>query len=101
MKAQAKLRPISQPANSLVKPIAQFVRSALSQLTRPVLWKRQRDLRICENLSLGNRNFVAVLGYQDQRFLIAGTPTSISLLADVTPDSTLGGGCEEKDLPAA
>lgn len=100
MKTQSKLQPINQPRNSLVNPIVQFVRAAFSRLTRPALWKRQRDLRICENLSLGNRNFVAVLGYQDHRFLIAGTPTSISLLADLTSDSALG-DCEEKDFPAA
>ena len=66
-----------------------FFRSALSQLSRPALWKRRRDLRICETLSLGNRNFVAVVGYQEQRFLIAGTSTSIALLADVTNDGDL------------
>jgi len=66
-----------------------FFRTALSQLSRPALWKRRRDLRICETLSLGNRNFLAVVGYQEQRFLIAGTANSIALLAEVTNEADL------------
>jgi len=65
-------------------PVMQFVRAAISKMARPSRWRRSRELRICENISLGNRNFLAVVGYQEQRFLIAGTPSAISLLADVT-----------------
>lgn len=67
-------------------PVMQFVRGAFSKIARPSTWKRRRELRVCETISLGNRNFLAVVGYQDQRFLIAGTPGAISLLADVTDD---------------
>jgi flagellar biogenesis protein FliO len=65
-------------------PVMEFVRGAFGCIARPSLWKKRRELSVCETLSLGNRNFVAVVGYQDQRFLIAGTANCISLLADVT-----------------
>lgn len=81
-------------------PVMEFVRAAFGRIARPSLWKRRRELSICETLSLGNRNFVAVVGYQDQRFLIAGTPTSISLLADVTCESA-DADREQGAVPAA
>jgi flagellar biogenesis protein FliO len=74
-----------------------FVRSAFGRITQPSLWKRRRELRICETLSLGNRNFLAVVGYQDQRYLIAGTANSISLIADVTDEPATDPGLEEEE----
>jgi flagellar biogenesis protein FliO len=81
-------------------PVMQFVRAAFERVKRPALWKRRRELRVCETLSLGNRNFVAVVGYQDQRFLVAGTANSISLLADVTREPVPGIDREERELAA-
>jgi flagellar biogenesis protein FliO len=74
-------------ATRATNPLLSLVRAAFEKLSRPALWKRRRQLRVCETLSLGNRNFVAVIGYQQRRFLVAGTPTTISLLADVTSES--------------
>jgi flagellar biogenesis protein FliO len=82
-------------------PVLQFCRAAFERLTQPALWKRRRELRVCETLSLGNRNFVAVVGYQDQRFLIAGTANSISLLADVTREHAVDDELDQGNLPAA
>lgn len=87
-------------AGQAANPVANFVRAAVERLARPSLWKRRRELRVCETLSLGNRNFLAVVGYQDQRFLIAGTATSISLLADVTREPAVGGEVEEQSATA-
>jgi flagellar biogenesis protein FliO len=41
----------------------------------------QRRLRLCENLSLGERRFVAVIEFEKARFLVGGTATSLALLA--------------------
>lgn len=79
-------------------PVMQFVRGAFYKIARPSTWKRQRELRVCETISLGNRNFLAVVGYQDQRFLIAGTPGAISLLADVTEERAC---CAESSIDEA
>jgi flagellar biogenesis protein FliO len=40
----------------------------------------QRRLRICETLSLGEKRFIAVVEYGQQKFLLAGTQQNISLL---------------------
>ena len=104
METQTQAQPVNFLTGLHSNAIARVVRAAFDRLARPALWKRQRELRVCETLSLGNRNFVAVLGYQDQRFLIGGTSNSISLLADVTPCSVPSGDHEEneeKDISAA
>jgi flagellar biogenesis protein FliO len=42
--------------------------------------RRERRLRLCEILSLGEKRFVAVVEYGPEKFLLAGTPQNISLL---------------------
>jgi uncharacterized protein YjbI with pentapeptide repeats len=43
--------------------------------------RRQRRLRLCESLPLGERRFVAVVQFERSRFLVGGTPGSLVLLA--------------------
>ena len=81
--------------------VIQLMRSAFGRIARPALWKRRRELRLCETLSLGNRNFLAIVGYRDRRFLIAGTTHSISLVADVTAAPVADAGCEKGEVSAA
>jgi flagellar biogenesis protein FliO len=40
-----------------------------------------RRLRLCESLPLGDRRFVAVVEFDQARFLVGGTPASLVLLA--------------------
>jgi flagellar biogenesis protein FliO len=42
--------------------------------------RRQRHLRLCESLSLGEKRLIAVVQFDNQRFLVAATPQTISLL---------------------
>ena len=42
-----------------------------------------RQLRLCETLALGERRFVAVVQFEQQRFLIGGTGTAVALLASL------------------
>ncbi|HEX3819437.1 MAG TPA: flagellar biosynthetic protein FliO [Candidatus Sulfotelmatobacter sp.] len=42
--------------------------------------RKPRGLRLCESLPLGERRFVAVVEYENSRFLLGGTPTSLVLL---------------------
>ena len=52
------------------------------------LWKRilrvsqraPRRLRLCESLPLGERRFVAVVEFEQSRFLVGGTSASLVLL---------------------
>ena len=53
------------------------------------LWRRMvglgrrpaRRLRLCESLPLGDRRFVAVVEFDESRFLVGGTSTALVLLA--------------------
>jgi flagellar biogenesis protein FliO len=42
--------------------------------------RQERRLRLCEMLSLGEKRFIAVVEYGQEKFLVAGTPQTISLL---------------------
>lgn len=42
--------------------------------------RRERRLQLCETLSLGEKRMIAVVQFDDQRYLIAATPQNISLL---------------------
>jgi flagellar biogenesis protein FliO len=47
--------------------------------------RRQRRLRLCETLSLGDKRLIALVEYENQRFLLAATPQRISLLQSLGP----------------
>jgi flagellar biogenesis protein FliO len=55
------------------------------------LWRRiararrrsPRGLRIAETVSLGEHRFVAVIEFEQSRFLLGGTSSSLVLLADL------------------
>jgi len=46
---------------------------------------RSRGLRLCESLSLGDKRMLAIVECDHQRFLLAATPQSISLLQSLGP----------------
>jgi len=48
---------------------------------RRVSRRAPHRLRLCESLPLGERRFVAVVEFEDARFLLGGTPASLVLLA--------------------
>jgi len=76
-------------------PGARLLRVLLDRLTgvlRLGFWRRpERNLRVCETLSLGSRGFLAVVRYQDQKFLVGGTNQSIAMLAELASPSTTAG----------
>jgi len=47
--------------------------------------RRDRHLRLCESISLGDKRVVALLQLDSQRFLIAATPQNICLLQALGP----------------
>jgi flagellar biogenesis protein FliO len=51
--------------------------------------RRERSLRLCETLPLGERRFLAVVLVEQQRFLVGASGSSIALLARLPsePDS--------------
>jgi flagellar biogenesis protein FliO len=47
--------------------------------------RRERRLRLCESLPLGEKRSVAVVEFEEQRFLLAVTSANISLLQPLGP----------------
>jgi flagellar biogenesis protein FliO len=60
--------------------------------------RRERRLRLCEILSLGEKRFIAVVEYGQEKFLLAGTPQNISLLKRLDANSE---GTEKAADPGA
>jgi hypothetical protein len=65
------------------------VRAGWQWLTRRCRVGEPRRLRLFETLSLGEKRFVAIVEFENQRFLLGGTPNSLVLLAAL-PGSELG-----------
>jgi flagellar biogenesis protein FliO len=75
---------------------AKFLRAKqMPQLNKLLLWlsrigsfwqlrsRPQKQLRLCETLGLGERRFLAVVQFEQQKFLIGGTGSSVALLANL------------------
>jgi len=46
---------------------------------------RDRRLKLCETISLGERRFLALVQLQEQQYLVGSTSHAITLIANVTP----------------
>jgi flagellar biogenesis protein FliO len=65
------------PAKAVGTRFASFLNRIASLAS---VHRRERRLRLCEMLPLGEKRFIAVVEYGQERFLLAGTPQNISLL---------------------
>jgi flagellar biogenesis protein FliO len=61
--------------------------------------RRERKMRLCETLSLGERRFLALVVVERQRFLVGGTGSSVALLARLPsePDSAQSAGMQSQE----
>jgi len=60
--------------------LARILRRSWCTLTQ-LRARRPRRLRLCESLPLGERRFVAVIEFDQARFLVGGTSGSLVLLS--------------------
>lgn len=60
-----------------------------------------KSLRVEENVSLGQKRFVAVVKVGDQRFLLGGGGNDVSLLACLTPAQTFQEALRDSNAAAA
>lgn len=58
---------------------------AQAAIARVNIHRRERRLRLCESLSLGEKRLIAIVQFDERRFLIAATPQTISLLQPLGP----------------
>lgn len=54
----------------------------------------RKNLRVCENISLGEKRFVAIVQVDDERFLIGGSSGSVSLLTRLQEAKTFAADLE-------
>ena len=66
-------------------PLLSSLWERVSAALATVAVSRRRSLRLCESLSLGDKRILAIVECDHQRFLVAATPQSISLLQSLDP----------------
>ena len=73
-------RPIPRRGETGQILLARIWSAFLRMLRRVTVKQARRNLKVCENVSLGEKRFVAVIQIDDERFLIGGSSSSVSLL---------------------
>jgi flagellar biogenesis protein FliO len=77
----------------------QRIRHWLSTGRRPWGARRQRQLRLCENLALGERRFLSVVECGQQKFLLGGSANSLVVLAELASHATAAPTKDVEDVP--
>jgi flagellar biogenesis protein FliO len=71
--------------------------STLKWITHRVKVRQaHKSLRVCENVSLGEKRFVAVVQVNDERFLIGGSAGSVSLLSRLQEAKTFAAALDRE-----
>jgi flagellar biogenesis protein FliO len=94
-------RKMTKITNMTADAIAGLVR----RLSRGLRWLKlggwrshsSRQLRLLETLALGERRFVAVIEFEQEKFLIGGSGNSVAMLATLPSPKTGGSHAELKD----
>jgi flagellar biogenesis protein FliO len=81
----AVVNPEVSTARQKMPPMARALYDVLAKLlsaTQKVFTaqRAQKQLRVCESVSLGDKRFVAVIQVDQERFLIGGATNSIAML---------------------
>jgi flagellar biogenesis protein FliO len=71
----------------------------LSSRARPWGACRQRQLRLCENLPLGERRFLSLVECGRQKFLLGGCVNSLVVLAELPSEATTTPTKDSEDVP--
>jgi flagellar biogenesis protein FliO len=74
-----------QDSSRPFEPVAASLWARIAASFSKIRVTRRRALRLCETLSLGEKRLVAVVECDNQRFLLAATQQSISLLQPLGP----------------
>ena len=73
----------ASPFSGLLERLLEVVKSVRIE-------HRQRRLRLCESLALGDKRSVAVVEFEEQRFLLGISSSGISLLQSLGPAVSAG-----------
>lgn len=66
--------------NVITSPLRSLWERLRGALGTVSIQRRQRRLRLCESLSLGEKRLIALVECEDQRFLVAATAENVCLL---------------------
>jgi transcriptional regulator of heat shock response len=76
------LKKFRKSLNRIVADLTQELSSLFSKVRRYVrVQPKKKNLLVCETVSLGEKRFVAVVQFENERFLVGGSNASISLLS--------------------
>ena len=81
----AAVNPETSVARQKMPPMARALYDVLAKISAAMQKvfsapRMQKQLRICETVSLGDKRFVAVIQVDQERFLIGGAANSIAML---------------------
>jgi flagellar biogenesis protein FliO len=82
---------VQESSSSVASMTGSVVASLWARITASfskIRVSRRRALRLCETLSLGEKRLVAVVEFDNQRFLLAATQQNITLLQSLGPAKT-------------
>ena len=87
MRSASATDSIDSPPSTWFRRCLDSIRTALLSVR---VRRRERSLRLCETLPLGEKRFLAVVQFEGRRFLIAATNHSISLLERLDSSASQG-----------
>ena len=76
----SEIKAVNQTSAGLKTFAQQFVSGMTWALKKIKVQPARKTLRLCENLPLGEKRFVAVIQVENEKFLIGGAAGSVSLL---------------------
>lgn len=79
------------PMNAVWQQTFSLVVSLWNRIVR-MSKRAPRRLRLCESLPLGERRFIAVVEFEQSRFLVGGTSSSLVLLARLGGEAVRASG---------
>ncbi len=65
-------------------------------LQRARAQQARKNLRVCETVSLGEKRFVAVVQVDEERFLIGGSSSAVSLLTRLQESTTFAAALDQE-----
>ena len=87
----------SQPAASRAPKWTAALKSFWDRAQSAIPKRSSRRLRLSETLSLGDRRFVALIQVDRQEFLMAGSGSSLVLLARLQDGTVVPETCKPRD----
>jgi flagellar biogenesis protein FliO len=76
--------------------MARIWRAFRWMLQRVTVKQTRKNLKVCENVSLGEKRFVAVIQVDEERFLIGGSSSSVSLLTRLQEQKTFSANLDRE-----